>query len=146
MRTLSPALHAELLRRYLRDTTPDPAGSRALAAQFQLLPLYLDWTGFFGLRVDGELLYVGWDAPHSTEIVTEPQWRRIAFTKAAERFRELASLCPQRTADSIECPGCDGHGRLFLDGKELPDNIVCYCGGLGWIPADEAGAFKEPGA
>ena len=60
---LDPELHRGLLAAYVAGSGPDPSGTRALAARYRLLPVYLDWTGFVGLREDGELLFVGSDPP-----------------------------------------------------------------------------------
>ncbi len=56
---MDAALHDTLLAEVVR--TPDAMHPEIapLAARYQLIPLYLDWMGFIGLRTDGELLFVG---------------------------------------------------------------------------------------
>jgi hypothetical protein len=49
---------------------------------------------------------------------------------ASRRFPDIRGLAPRRGAESKVCPGCKGTGRL----PDVPENIVCACGGLGWIP------------
>jgi hypothetical protein len=39
-------------------------------------------------------------------------------------------------SDAIECPDCMGTGNSSL-GMHPALCRVCYCGGLGWLPASE---------
>lgn len=51
----------EALARFAAGNDPKFASRRRLADQHQLLPVYHDWSGFVGLRVDGELFFVSED-------------------------------------------------------------------------------------
>jgi hypothetical protein len=141
MPAIAADIHARLLNAFV-DGRELPADTSTLAAQYRLLPLYLDWVGFVGLRADGELLFVSWDPPHEPEVVRESHLRRAALVRGAEEFTELASLRPVRTADAIDCPHCGGTGRPTVEGRPVPENILCFCGGLGWIFKEEAESPK----
>jgi hypothetical protein len=49
---------------------------------------------------------------------------------------ELQFLLLPKPSDAIECPDCRGTGKLtFPPGYEhLSEKVICYCGGLGWMP------------
>jgi len=69
----------------------------------------------------------------------DPHLRFLALITGSERYPELASLCPQRTSNDRDCPSCGGTGRLLeleaLTGV-VTKHIRCYCGGIGWLPAN----------
>jgi hypothetical protein len=143
---LDPALQRRLLAAYVAGPDPEPSGTRALAARYRLLPVYLDWTGFVGLREDGELLFVGSDPPQDPAILEEAHFRRIALAVAAQDYPELAFLRPERPPDAVVCPSCGGAGRVVLAGVQAPPNVLCACGGLGWVPQAEARTARGPGS
>ena len=143
---LTPELHQRLLDRYIADADADPAESRALAARYRLLPIFLDWVGFFGLTVEGQLHFVAWEPPHDAGVVREPHQARVALAAGAEMYPELAFLRPRRPPDAVPCPGCGGTGVVQLDGQVAPPNVICYCGGLGWVPPEEQATYFSRGA
>lgn len=130
---IDPDIQRRLLARYLAGSAPDPVGVRTLAARFCLIPVHLDAGGFVGLREDGELLLIDWDAPWSPTVLTDAHQRRVALAAAAEEFPELAFLTPPRPPDAVACPYCGGSWRVTISGAEAPPNVNCYCGGLGWV-------------
>jgi hypothetical protein len=119
---------------YLLAPGKDPAEAVAAAQKYRLLPLWKDFGGCILLRSDGELLSFGWDTPTRLEPIpdTEPDRGMVHAARgwASRRFPTVQGLAPQRGAESKVCPGCKGTGQLL----GIPDNIVCACGGLGWIP------------
>jgi len=50
-----------------------------------------------------------------------------------ESQSELEGLI-EKLADARVCPYCRGTGIDTYAEKLKTDAIVCYCGGLGWIP------------
>lgn len=128
---LDTGLHAALRARAAHAELPSLREAAAVAPA--LLPLFLDWMGFIGLREDGELLFVTWDPPHDAEIVQEAHLRRTALVAGAEKFPELSTLVPRRPSEAELCTFCGGSGRPILDGEVVPENVRCVCGGLGWL-------------
>jgi len=104
------------------------------------LPLYADWGGGVAMRADGELIGFLWDEPHSIKVERDPHFRFLALVHGSERYPELASLTPQRSAKDRDCPLCGGTGVVAgLREHGIDTKVVqCYCGGTGWLPADVA--------
>jgi hypothetical protein len=48
----------------------------------------------------------------------------------------LEPLFPARPGDARDCSPCRGTGALPIA------SLICYCGGAGWIPADDPTAEK----
>ena len=96
--------------------------------------MYLDWVGAFLLKPAGDLIFASWDEPVKAEVVTDPAMAHVARAVGAERFPSLEHLRPERGPGSKTCSGCGGTGKLLVEGKPAPDNFVCTCGGLGWLP------------
>jgi len=42
---------------------------------------------------------------------------------------------PVRGPEDRTCPGCQGTGVVPNIPIEQRDKIICWCGGLGWVPA-----------
>jgi hypothetical protein len=127
---------------YLREPGGDPAEVVAAARTYQLLPIWKDFGGCILLRPDGELLSFGWETPTQLEPIPDDAPDRAivhaARGWASRTFPEVRGLRPERRADSKTCPGCKGTGHL----EGVPSNIVCACGGLGWMPT-EAGRLTS---
>jgi hypothetical protein len=99
--------------------------------------------GWFALTAAGDVVSAVHDPPNPLERVTDVRLRNSVFYEASRRYSDLAHLAPQRTAGDQNCPHCRGTGRVVLsDGRDAPANVVCYCGGLGWLPA----GYVESGA
>jgi hypothetical protein len=109
----------------------------AFVATLDALPLYADWGGGVALRSDGELIGFLWDEPQSIKVETDPHLRFLALVSGGERYPELASLSPKRTAHDRDCPVCGGSGHVIgLEAYGMGTTIRCYCGGAGWLPAN----------
>lgn len=94
------------------------------------LPIPWAWVGCFGIRADGEVVYV--DDDGNSDSVNDdfdgPDWRIATLIYAAERNPELAFLLPSRPPRATSCEGCDGSGRVTIARGLCGD-----CNGLGWI-------------
>lgn len=51
------------------------------------------------------------------------------------KYPELKLLIPQRPVDALECPECEGSGGFGHLDPAVRD-VICSCGGLGWVPKD----------
>src|SRR5215510_6818358 len=134
----------EAIRKFVADPEPDLAHSdepydlRKLAAELELLPAMRDLGGCFAIRADGQIFSFLWDFPYPLRPEVHPRIINIVLYQASLRYPELSELKPQKPPDAQTCSQCKGTGDpLFgTDLENKYDNIVCYCGNLGWLPTD----------
>src|SRR4051812_7251067 len=98
----------------------------------EALPVPWAWEGCFGVRVNGDVVYVDEDGkPISIESLPDPRGQRLAtLVYAAKRNAQLSCLLPSKPAGAITCPTCGGGGTV--------SKIEALCGeciGLGWSHA-----------
>ena len=120
-----------LLAEYLADSSPDPLDLRSVVAKFDALPLTLDMGGCLAIRADGEIISFQWDEPHDARVEQNAHWRNVALYQGSLKYPELSPLVPPRPTDARPCEHCAGVAAIRAQGIK---NIVCYCGGLGWLP------------
>lgn len=121
------------------DPTPDPTNLRQLVAEKRVLPLLLDFGGMCAINANGDILSFLWDDREHPQVETDPRICNIALFQGSKKYPELKELVPAKPVDAQVCPGCGGTGIDPYATKLKMDNIVCYCGGLGWIPGDDKG-------
>jgi len=109
---------------------------REEAISRRLLPVYSDWECWYALDELGEPVFAGEEGGKSLQPLTNRRHRFVVLALAAARYPALASLRPVRQPDDPTCQTCGGTGRPTLPPDV--DNIICECGGLGWIPAGSA--------
>jgi hypothetical protein len=106
-----------------------------VAKERSLLPIFADFMGYWLLTPEGQLMFLPHEEPRDIfPVVERPQERlsvHAVFASAARTYPALAPYCPQRTPDSPPCTSCKGTGKLV----GVPDNVMCACGGTGWVPA-----------
>lgn len=124
------------IRDYCSETSEEPPHLKELAGQFQLLPVLIDWTGFWGLRPDGGIFMVSTEAAGEARLEEDERVRRVAIVCGTKRYPELKPLVPVRPPDARDCPHCEGRGRIDVPGV-APEMIVCFCGGSGWLREKE---------
>jgi hypothetical protein len=132
-------LEAELAR-YLATGSKKEPEAHAAAQRHRVLPLFNDFMGCWALDMGGQLVFVPWDAPEELHPVSDrpvdAAGAHVALGYGSVRFPALAMIRPVRPADAVPCTSCDGTGRL----TGMPENVVCACGGLGWLPPSSRGA------
>ena len=132
-------LEAELASYLAQGSSEDPE-AQAGARRHRVLPLFNDLVGCWALDMSGRLVFFPWEAPEELEPVSDLPVDAIganaALALGSVRFPALATIRPVRPADAVQCTSCDGTGRL----TGVPDNIVCACGRLGWLPPSSRGA------
>jgi hypothetical protein len=92
------------------------------------------------LLPDGQIVWVPYDGePGNVELVQEERDRNAGLFRGTKLHPELQFLLPTRPSDAIDCPDCQGTGRLKFPQKSehLADKLVCSCGGLGWLSPGE---------
>ena len=104
---------------------------RALLA-LGALPIPWAWEGCFGVRPNGEVVYVDEDGKptllESIGYVRENTMATLVY--AAKRNPDLMCLLPQRPAGARSCSTCRGTGTVT--------KVEALCGeclGLGWVNA-----------
>ncbi len=117
----------------------EPLDLRKIAAELNVLPMFLDMGGCYGIRPNGEIVSFSWDEPYKLEVENDPRIWNLVLFQGAKKYPELKELVPIRSPDSVECPHCKGTGIIhgLVEHGISPQNIVCYCGGIGWLPYAE---------
>ena len=135
----TPQEISELIRRRIREladgTTPDPQDVRGLAVNREMLPLFCDMGGCLAIRPDGEIVSFVWDEADKLRVEGDTRARNIALFQGSTKYPELKSLIKPASPSARECPHCEGTG-VEASAREagMGDGVVCYCGGLGWLP------------
>jgi hypothetical protein len=74
-----------------------------------------------------------WDEPHQLRAEGEERIRTLVLFQAAKKFFELGPLTPSRPATALDCDFCKGSGIVIDLPPKLAKDILCFCGGLGWL-------------
>ena len=124
------AARAAALRQYEHKMTALPE----LARSTNCLPIYIDWTAFLGLASNGECIWVDHDvSPGNVEPITDLQQLSVLVARV-HLVPGLEDLAPRRPLGREDCSQCGGKGYLVIGTSEM----ICRCGGLGWIAASPA--------
>lgn len=124
----------ERLKNFIAESKEDPLSLRAHAARFNALPLCVDWGKCWAVRADGEVIVFSHeDAEPRASKESDERMRNVALYQGSLTYPELKSLIPDRPSGAKDCPYCAAKG--FDPSSLEKQNIVCYCGGLGWVPA-----------
>ncbi len=119
------------IKEFISSSSSEPEYLKYYAAKHSVLPMYIDWSCFYGIRPNGEIVVVSHEDEEGEPIVEDdPRIINLVLFQGAKKYSDLIGLVPERPQDAIECPHCEGKGEIKYEGVE----IVCYCGGLGWIP------------
>jgi len=118
----------------------DPTGFtdtwREAAVNADLLPVYSDWETCFAITREADVVYSDGSWSNAKRLAN-PRYRHIVFAQAAARYPEFTKLRPLRQPSDPDCPSCHGTGRVRV-GDTTYDDMICECGGLGWIPKGTA--------
>lgn len=137
---------SELIQEFSLATAPDPLKLRDLAAAENVLPLIWDMGGVFAinpggdvvsfsfsLTLNGQFVAYPWEKTEPPRIETDLRIRNNALFGGSKKYPELEPLI-EKPDDARVCPHCGGTGIDSYAEKLNTNAIVCYCGGLGWIP------------
>jgi hypothetical protein len=123
----------ELIQTFVSESEPDSLNLRQLAASKNVLPLVWDMGGVFTINPNGEIVSFAWDEWEHPRVESDLRLRNSALFGGSKKYPELESLI-EKPEDARVCPSCGGTGIDPYAEKLNTDTIVCYCGGLGWIP------------
>ncbi len=109
----------------------------AWAQQLRCVPLYRDFTHAFGIDEEGNVHadeIDPWPMPVEMNrllpltpcIVKDVRLLNLALREGSKEHPWLVPLFPERPADAIDCATCKG--------APLPGDMICACGGAGWLP------------
>lgn len=134
-------IFSNLVQRFIDKAEPDPLNLRDFAAQKNLLPVLYDWSGVFTINSNSDIIafdFKDLDPPkldlEHPKFITDPRIRNMAIFQGSKKYFELGKLIPEKPVDAQICPHCQGTGIESTSAKMKVQNIICYCGGLGWIP------------
>lgn len=124
----------KLIQDYIAESAPDANNLRQLAADEQVLPLFMDMGGVFTINARGDILSFLWDDTLHPQMEYDPRIRNLVLSQGSKKYPMLKDLIPSKPDEARICPDCGGTGIAPFAAKLNTDAIVCYCGGLGWIP------------
>jgi hypothetical protein len=111
---------------------------RAIARSLNVLPILLNWSGAYAIDRDGQVMLFMYETPDAPIPETDARIINMVLFAAANTYPTLKELAPVRSSTSVDCPSCAGTGVINdPDLKQISPPILCYCGGLGWIPGKE---------
>jgi hypothetical protein len=127
-----------LIREVIAGRAPEPDWLRTLVEKSYVLPVYIGWDAFLGLRSDGSVVSVDTEQqPGEVKSINDQRERNFTYYLASKKYPGLTQLYPVRPANAKVCNHCGGIGSFdHLPGVK-PGTIICFCGGLGWLPPDE---------
>ncbi|MEJ7848060.1 MAG: hypothetical protein WKF92_08240 [Pyrinomonadaceae bacterium] len=107
-----------------------------IAAKHDLLPLVFAWDPIC-IVPDGTVISMIWDNLDDRKVETDLRLVNMALFQGTRKYPQLENLRPIRSENDIECQYCGGTGVDPI-AREInqTENIICYCGGLGWIPKE----------
>lgn len=135
-KNISPLLRSKIETNIKKYTCSEnnPQYLRDLARELEILPLFLDMSVCFGLRSNGEIVSFHFDSEFEPHIEEDLRNVNIALHQGSKLYPELKTLVPSKPQDAKICHFCNGTG--FESGELHPEvPLVCYCGGLGWLPS-----------
>lgn len=113
----------------------NPEYLRNVVKELGILLLFLDMGICFGINEDGEIVSFHFDGEFEPYIEKDERNINIALYQGSKVYPELKQLLESKPKDALECHHCGGTG---LENEENEATaIVCYCGGLGWLPRTE---------
>jgi len=114
----------------------EPLDLRKVAAELNVLPMFWDFGGCYAIRPDGEIVSFVWDEPYKLEPENDSRICNLVLFQGVKKYPELSELVPPRPSDAEDCSHCGGTGVEPTNAKLGFDEerIVCYRGGLGWLP------------
>lgn len=109
-----------------------------LVLEFKALPMAFNFD-CYAIKASGEIIVFELDSPSEFEVEKNPRIVNTILFQGIKKYPELRELMPIRSADDIECSQCDGTGiEPMAKDLNLTDSIICWCGGLGWIPKNSS--------
>jgi hypothetical protein len=107
-----------------------------------LVPIQQTVDGWFCVDESGTVVHVLATDGAADEVIDYQ--RATALIGCLSRRCPLASFLLPRPDDAATiCPGCQGTGVPSGAPDHLLDDLVCTCGGLGWLSSAHEHAYKS---
>jgi hypothetical protein len=130
---------------WVTDSSSIYAYAHRIVVKENVLPLCFDWSAFMALGSDGRVVWVPYeDEPGEVEVVRDQRIRNLGLFQGTKLHPNLGFLVPRRPVDAMECRDCCGTGVLPFpkEAEHLSKVVICYCGGLGWLPREAGQADR----
>jgi hypothetical protein len=111
-----------------------PLPHQLVLLQLGVLPLSFGIDGGHGIRIDGEIIKYLVEDPQAWDIESDERIRNIVLFQGSKLYEKMSELLPRRNSTSQICLQCNGSGVPIGISAQEQANVICYCGGLGWIP------------
>ncbi len=110
---------------------------QTMVAKFNIFPLTFNFFSCYCINLNGEIILFDSEYNVENKKITEKRLINLVLCQGIKKYPELKELMPIRSENDINCSHCNGTGIEPL-AKELNlvENIICWCGGLGWIPVE----------
>ena len=109
------------------------------------IPVYSDFVGVFTIDQAGRGFFAECADLRDQIEITDPKELHVVRWLAAERRPEVAHLRPARGPRDPSCASCGGSGHPSY-APHTAHNLICECGGSGWMPALPPGEASRAGA
>lgn len=107
---------------------------QARARELHVLPLYVGWTHALAIEPSLEIIAFSHEDPaEPARIETDLAMKNTALVAGSRRYPELLPFWQVRPARAKDCPECNGTGKHRITAKPQFANIICSCGGAGWL-------------
>lgn len=126
---LTTEIKEKIIKLIDSDNFSDPL-LKKVASELNILPIFTESGGWFGLNLYGDIVSASWDAPYQVRVEFDERIRNLVLYQGIKNYPDLSALSPVKKDTDVVCPDCKGTGVYPLPNL----NIGCYCGGLGWIP------------
>jgi hypothetical protein len=74
----------DLIDAYYSESSAEPLYLKRLVEEHYLLPILIDWAGFFGLRSDGEIFMISNEDKIIVQVESDPRIRRCGISRRKE--------------------------------------------------------------
>ena len=131
---------SDLIRKLIQEFLAEPQDTTHMkelqeaVKKYGVLPIAFVWDPVC-LSPSGEIVAFIWDDLSNPIPQNDPKNVNAYLFRGIKKYPELIDLMPMRGNEDIECDSCSGTGVSPIAEKiGRPDDIICSCGGLGWVP------------
>lgn len=89
--------------------------------------------GSYAITAEAELVDLVWDGQSGSRQLDDPRVVNLLF-QGSPKFPELRVLVPTPAETATTCGQLRREGKFALTKEPGLENMVYYCGGLGWLP------------
>jgi hypothetical protein len=110
----------------------NPEYLKYYAEKLKVLPLYNDWTNCLAINAEGEIINFSHEMEQAAKVETDNFWCNMALFQGSKKYPKLAALI-SKPDNTVLCSDCNGSGIFPMSLDSKYKNIICSCGGLGWV-------------